>query len=112
MAGRISVGGFPPEAAPQIADTILNEPMDRTITAIQNLLGERIRLCSRNERGKPDQAAVALWMNKLSMHVLVHRLTTDRVRKAPPELRRYNISCAKGARGALVAMITHLFTEL
>lgn len=96
----------------QMANAIVNAPREHTVSVIQNLLGERIRLCSRNERGVPDQKAVALWMNELSMRVQIHHLATGRVRVSPPERRRYNIARLEGAYAALVAMITRLFTDL
>lgn len=112
MAGRISIGGFPPEAAEQIAEQILNAPREQTLRTIQDLLDEYIRHHSRDEHGEPDPKVVSLWLNELTMRATIYHLATARASQTRFGRWDFNMGRACGARGALIGMIKRLLVRL
>lgn len=99
------------QRAKDIATDILTVPPEHAVSTINDLLGERIRLYSRDEHGEPDQRIVAMWVNELSMRVTIWRLATDRMLQTRFGQRDFNIARATSARSSLVAIVAYLLAD-
>ena len=98
------------QQAEEIVNAILTAPDSETISTIHNLLGERIRSHSRNERGEPDQLVVSMWLEDLSMRVTTHRLFVRR-RNERYCRRAFMLARTVAVKAALTAIVACLLIE-
>ena len=118
MARRTHAGGMeitdraPPPTPQEIAKQILDAPPEHLFSTMEKLIGEHIREKARNEHGEPDPTLAGMWKSEMDLAATTHRIFRTRAAQMGWGIRDFYLGRAEAARGALIALVASILTDL